>query len=276
MKCEQNIKYSNTLLESLGFIIHPEESLFVPTRFIEYLGFVLNSQPMTISLSDVKKEKIKLLCSEILEDECPKIRTIAKLLGKFTSSFPAVQFGKLHYRLLEREKIQALKLSKGNFDKKMKVSSAGKEDIVWWYKNIANVFNFISRGNCEFVLKTDACLMGWGAISNSMSAKGVFTFDECNCHINVLELKAVYFGLKSLCRDLKETHIKILTDNTTAVHDINNMGSCKSVSCDTEVRKIWDWAIERNNFLTATHIPGILNVEADAESEKQRRELNGN
>ena len=42
-------------------------------------------------------------------------------------------------------------------------------------------------------------------------------------------------------------------------------GSCNSVPCDTEVKKIWDWAIERNNFLTATHIPGILNVQADAE-----------
>ena len=60
----------------------------------------------------------------------------------------------------------------------MKVSFAGKEDIIWWYKNIANIFNFISRGNCEFILKTDACLMGWDAISNSMSAKGVFKF-EC-------------------------------------------------------------------------------------------------
>ena len=67
--------------------------------------------------------------------------------------------------------------------------------------------------------------MGWGAISNSMSAKSVFTINECNCHINVLELKAVYFGLKILCTDLMETHIKILTDNTTAVHGINNMGS---------------------------------------------------
>ena len=114
---------------------------------------------MIISLSDVKEEKIKLLCSEILEEECPKITTIAKLLGKFTSSFPAVQFGKLHYTSLEREKIQALKLSKGNFDKKMKVSSTVKEDIVWWYKNIANAFNFISRENCEFVLKTDPCLI---------------------------------------------------------------------------------------------------------------------
>ena len=32
------------------------------------------------------------------------------------------------------------------------------------------------------------------------------------------------------------------------------------------MRIIWDWAIERKKFLTATHIPGILNVEADAES----------
>ena len=59
-----------------------------------------------------------------------------------------------------------------------------------------------------------------------MSAKGVFTFEECNCDINVLELKAIYFGLKSLCRDLKETYIKILTGNTTAVRGMNNMGSC--------------------------------------------------
>ena len=221
---------------------------------------------MTISLPDVKKEKIKLLCSEILEDECLKIRTVAKLLRKFTNSFPAVPFGKLHYRYLEREKIQALKLSKSNFDKKMKVSSAGTEDIMWWYKNIANAFNVIARGNCEFVLKIDACLMGWSAISNSMSAKGVSTFHEYNCHINVLELKGVYFGLKSLCTDLKEAHIKILTDNTTAVDGINNMVSCKSVSCDTEVRQIWDWATERNNFLTATHIPGILIEDSDAES----------
>ena len=96
MKCQENIKCSINSLKSLGFIIHPKKSLFVPTRCIEYLGFVLNSQSMTIFLSDAKKEKIKLLCSEILEDKCPKIKTIAKLLGKFTSSFSAVQLGKLH------------------------------------------------------------------------------------------------------------------------------------------------------------------------------------
>ena len=37
VKCEQNIKYSINLPESLGFIIHPEKSLFVSTRCMSIL-----------------------------------------------------------------------------------------------------------------------------------------------------------------------------------------------------------------------------------------------
>ena len=73
VKCEQNVTHSINLLESLRFIIDPEKFLFVPTRCIEYLGFVLNSPSMNIFSSDVKKEKIKLVCSEILEDECHRL-----------------------------------------------------------------------------------------------------------------------------------------------------------------------------------------------------------
>lgn len=76
------------------------------------------------------------------------------------------------------EKIQALRLRKSGFNKKMKLSSAGKEVIVWWCKDIANAFSFISRRNFEFVLKSDACLRDLGAISNSMFDKGIFKFDK--------------------------------------------------------------------------------------------------
>ena len=44
-------------------------------------------------------------------------------------------------------------------------------------------------------------------------------------------------------------------------------GSWKSLLCDKEVRRIWSWAVERD-IVTAAHIPGILNVEADQESRK--------
>ena len=65
-----------------------------------------------------------------------------------------------------------------------------------------------------------------------------------------------------------QTHIKVLSDNATTVCVINNMGSCKSLLCDQEVRKIWSWAIERDIFTTAAHVPSILNLEADQESRK--------
>ena len=83
-------------------------------------------------------------------------------------------------------------------------------------------------------------------------------------HINFLEPKAVLFGLKSFCSHLRKTHIKVLSDNIT----INNMGSCKSLLCDQEVRRTWSWNIQRDIFITAAHIPGILNVEADQGSRK--------
>ena len=82
----------------------------------------------------------------------------------------------------------------------------------------------------------------------------------------MLELKAILFGLKSLCSHIKGTCIKVLTDNTTALHCVNNMGSCKSVKCDLETINIWDWAILMDNHLIASHIPGILNVHADLKS----------
>ena len=87
-------------------------------------------------------------------------------------------------------------------------------------------------------------------------------------HINVLELKAILFGLRSLCDHICDSHIKILSDNSTAVHWIDNMGSCRSVGCDKITKSIWNWAIKRRLWLSSTHIPGRLNGEAHEESRK--------
>ena len=59
--------------------------------------------------------------------------------------------------------------------------------------------------------------------------------------------------------------MKVLTDNATSVHSANNMGGCISLSCNSELRKIWDWVIMRNNFIMPARILGIMNIEADAE-----------
>ena len=85
----------------------------------------------------------------------------------------------------------------------------------------------------------------------------------------------MYLNSKQSCLELslffsqsKECHIQILSDNTTTVYCINNMGTLNSSRCNEFTKGIWNWAIDRNIWLTASHIPDILNTEADYESRR--------
>jgi len=242
-ECFNNIKLIVPFLQSLGFVIHPEKSLFYPVQEIEYLGVIINSVSMTVKLTDKKKEKILALCDSVLNNNTPHIRVVAKLLGYFSYSFLAVKYSKLHYRCLERDKIEALKTNKGNFDSKMSLSLRGYQDINWWIKNIASSYEDIYLPNHSVVITTDACKTGWGAVTSNNRTSGLFLSTEKDNHINVLELLAVYYGLQALLRHKKDCHIKILSDNTTTVQCINNMGSCKSLDCDNVTKKIWNMAV---------------------------------
>ena len=46
------------------------------------------------------------------------------------------------------------------------------------------------------------------------------------------------------------------------------MGGVKSQGCNEMAQQIWDWCIKRDIWLSACHIPGVQNSEADTESRK--------
>ena len=58
-------------------------------------------------------------------------------------------------------------------------------------------------------------------------------------------------------------HIRIRSDNTTAIPYVNNMGSLVSSSCDRLAKEIWTYCSERNTWLSAIHIPRKENNKAD-------------
>ena len=124
--CFKNVWKCVKLLGNLGFVVHPEKSVFAPSQEVEYLGFIINSVTMTVRLATEKKRNIFDLCREVLLKECVSIRLVSKLLGKFTSNFQAITYGQLHYRDLERLKKNVLKINKGNIDKNTSTDSLGK------------------------------------------------------------------------------------------------------------------------------------------------------
>ena len=76
-----------------------------------------------------------------------------------------------------------------------------------------------------------------------------------------MELKAILFGLKSLCKDYSRVHIRLRSDNTTAVACIDRCCSTK-VSLNSVVEDIFVWAELRQITLLAQYIKGLDNVVA--------------
>jgi hypothetical protein len=90
---------------------------------------------------------------------------------------------------------------------------------------------------------------------------------ETVCHINVLEMNAAFFALKSLVfLKLKCKHVKIMVDNSTAVLVINNMGTSHNDKLKTIAVQIWEFGMIYQIKITAAHLPGSTDVIANNES----------
>ena len=264
--CEANIRDTVDLLQSLGFIIHPEKSVLYPTKRVEHLGFIMNSTNMLVNVNTNKIDKLKEQAVLVLGTSEPTIRDVAVLLGLMVSCLPGMEYGDIYYRRLDIVKTEALKENRGNFDSVMSIPMDVCQDITWWVNNVGNSPRSLDRGKPLACLLTDASNLGWDAKLHNTRTGGRWTVEEQDYHINVLEPKAVLFGLNALCEHMSGAHILVRTDNSTTVSYLTLMGGSKSVSCNMVAREIWLWCIARKIWLTVSHIPGVENVDADEES----------
>ena len=118
------------IFQELGFIVYPIKLQFEPSQITTFLGFIINTINMTVSLPENKCRELSQMCTEVLESSQLSIRDVAVLIGKMISALPATEFGKLHYRALERDKIFALKCNMGHFDRPIAISDTGRDDII--------------------------------------------------------------------------------------------------------------------------------------------------
>ena len=112
-------------------------------------------------------------------------------------------------------------------------------------------------------MTTDASLAGWGAHLQDLQAQGLWSEEEKQLHINYLELKAVFLALKTFLPTLKNTAVRILTDNTACMYYIRKQGGTRSRPLSLLAQELWKWAILNGIRLTAYHLAGVKNVQAD-------------
>ena len=270
-ECLDNVVATLDVLQQLGFILHHSKSTFTPTQRIEFLGFIIDTVSMTITLTPRKKEKIKDLGYGLLHS-IVTIRMVSRFIGNLTAAFDGVPMGRLHYRHLEMSKTISLKMNGYNFDAPCYLSTKAIEEIRWWLDNITSSFAYIKAvPKVDYTIYTDASLKdggGWGAYDEIHDKiNGRWSLEEQWMNINCLELKAItlaieaYAPLRPQCK-----HIRIMSDNTSAIAYINKQGGTHCMVMNDLAVDIWSKAAERGIHISAAHIPGIHNVLADSAS----------
>lgn len=161
--CLQNVIDTVTMFDNSGLVVHPEKSVLVPTQRLVFLGFILDSILLRISLMPEKACRVKNACKQRVDTVVPSIRQVAQVLGVLTSSFPGVMYGPLHYRWIEMDKTQALKQCKGNFESPMSLSPETISDLRGWIESIETAFNHTSHDSTKVTMTTDASKTSWGA-----------------------------------------------------------------------------------------------------------------
>lgn len=137
--------YKGTVLKNVAATLKPQHFVqpprlsFTPhkichytTQTLTFLGFRLDSLSMTVSLTGEKILKTVEACKRLQNMTKPRISEVAEVIGLLVSNFPAVQFGSLHYRFLERDKTKSLKTHKGDYKSHMTLTSSSVADLTWW------------------------------------------------------------------------------------------------------------------------------------------------
>lgn len=123
----------------------------------------------------------------------------------------------------------------------------------------------------QMTIAADASQKGWGAFCRGRGTGGPWSSQEKKFHINILELKAIQIAILTFSKwfpEVKAIHIQ--TDNIVALSYLIKMGGTKNQDLTLLSKEIWEYLMREGITITAEHLPGKLNIEADTQSRSVR------
>lgn len=230
----------------------------------EILGFFVNSKELSVSLLPKKIEQIIEICRKARSTIDISLREVAKILGNLAWAIQAIPFAQGHYRNIQWLYITQSARAGGNLSTKIQLDERSRAELDWWSNNVreSNGRPFSVR-DPNLIIFSDAVLSGWGASLNDASAKGPWADQDRLRHINELELMAALFALKSFTSMASQVSVRLMMDNATAVHYVNNSGGSRSQRLCRISQEIVAWCERRSITINAEYLPGTQNVVAD-------------
>ena len=217
-------------------IVNQKKSILDLTQKIEFLGFEILSQSMTLSITSEKMRKIQQDARRLLAQTSVSVRELAQFVGKATATMRALPLAPLRYRAIQSlmNSVHPMGYTQEGMNLKfntlVQLNTMSKADLLWWQSQDRKLLsNPIAPTVPSVTIESDASNMGWGAVLNGQTPTGGFwSAEEGRYHINYLELLAAFLALQAFEKNRTNTTVLFRLDNVTAVTYINQKGGTTS------------------------------------------------
>eukprot|EP00161_Ancyromonas_sigmoides_P003068 TRINITY_DN127_c3_g2_i1.p2 TRINITY_DN127_c3_g2~~TRINITY_DN127_c3_g2_i1.p2 ORF type:complete len:611 (+),score=107.09 TRINITY_DN127_c3_g2_i1:406-2238(+) len=289
------------MLADLGFEVNVAKSEMTPSHVIKYLGFVLDTVSMTVSLPGKKRRDLRRSVSRWLAateagGPLPSIRALASLVGSLNSVRPAVPRALLFSGSLQSAKTAAKRSPRASWDSPSPPLSAGAlRELAWWHELLSSpgpVRAPMTPRPATVILETDASGTGGGfCLRRAPPGATTSTIPQNRASLPVvwssgwfwpryildasrsicdLELRATVWALRALGPRLRGQSVLLLSDNQATVsYATKGRGRVSLLrSLTKDLFEALDATGARQ--LEAAHLAGRLNTVADRESRAER------
>ena len=234
-----------------------------PATVMVFLGVLVNTGEMTVSVSPERIQELLSLCSSLLSVDHVSRTELQSLLGVMSYVTACV----CHALAFMSTLLHTLRVH--NTSAACPLSSDNKADLRWWchFLPFYNSVSFIKTSPWKYdplYLPTDACTTGAGGFFDDQyfhmpfpSSVHRFVHD-----INTLELLTIMAALKIWAPFLRGQRLVLQCDNQASVLAINS-GCSRTPGMQRCLHEIWFLSAAWDMEVLATHIPGVTNTMAD-------------
>ena len=274
----QDFERALQAFEDLGIPVATEKTVG-PTTSLVYLGILIDSMYFTMSVPERKvKELLYILSQWSDRRKCTKTELLS-LTGKLSDVCKVVEPGRIFVR-----RLFDLSKSVKSGHHHISLNNGAREDIQWWS-------DFLPSWKCSTIipqtyelrdddirLSTDASKLGFGGVFGNQWIQAAWpsnmnALNKGNAiDIDYLELFAIFAACATWGHLWTGHRIVIYTDNIP-ITDVWELGTSKSPSLMTLIRKIFLEAAGFQYRLALKYLPGKLNVQADLISRFQTQQF---
>ena len=281
---EGQLALINVLIK-LGFYISWEK-VVSPCQRIQFLGLIIDSNEMSVTLPGDKVLKLKALLNEFMSKSKAKKRELQSLAGHLSFASTVVKGG----RTFSRRVIDLLNSVKHGHHF-VRLNSNFREDCMFWLHFIDSpLFNGTAKilDNTPIdinILQTDSSFFGYGVYFAGDWIAGAWDKDSlpivpenvdirynwenfacpdvARSNINILELYPVLIAARRFGNMWQDKRVFVYTDNKSVQSFINSGTSKTSSHVMDCLRELSMLSGQFNFHLTAKYLKGSANVIAD-------------